>query len=148
MAIDKVLIREWTISVNTGSEAVPVWTEIGGIDNVAPSSNKNNADTGDFSSGGWDRHLPASRSRGFTASGHYMEDVANGDRDPGQEAVEVASNLIGTSAMKGFQFESPGGNGFTVRGSVDVTPPGGGKNDPASWGFSLDVDGPPVALVP
>lgn len=145
-AVDKVLIRQWTVSINTGTTALPVWVEVGGVDNVSPSRSKNNADTGDFASAGWERHLPASRGRSLTVSGHYMEDVANGDRDPGQEAVETLGVAIGVAGIGEFKFESPGGNGFRLKGSVDITGPGGGKNDVASWGFVLDVDGQPTAL--
>ena len=147
-AIQKTLIRQWTISINTGTVATPVWTEVGGIDNVAPTRSKQNADTGDFNSGGWDEHLPAGRGRSMTVSGHYLEDPDTGARDPGQAAVETQGNLIGTTGIDQYRFESAGGNGFDVNASVDVQDPGGSKNDAASWGFVLDVTGAPTALVP
>lgn len=147
-AVQKVLMRQWTVSINTGSVAVPVWTEIGGIDNVAPSRTKSNADTGDFSSEGWEEHLPAGRGRSLTASGHYKEDPATGARDAGQAACEALAEQIGTDGIGQFRFESPGGNGFTCNASADITGPGGGKNDPSSWGVVIDLTGPPTALVP
>lgn len=146
--VQKTLIRQWTVSINTGTLLVPVWTEVAGIDNVAPTRSKANADTGDFSSGGWDEHLPAGRGRSLTCSGHYKEDPATGARDAGQAACEALADEIGPDGVGQFRFESPGGNGFTCKASADITGPGGGKNDAASWGVVVDMTGPPTALVP
>lgn len=147
-AVGKVLMRQWTVSINTGTVLVPVWTEVAGIDNVSPSRSKSNADTGDFASDGWDEHLPAGRGRSLTASGHYKEDPDTGARDAGQAACEALADEIGTDGIGQFRFESPGGNGFTCNASADITGPGGGKNDPSSWGVVVDITGKPTPLVP
>lgn len=141
MAITKVLARYFVIEINTGTIAVPTWTTIGGITSFGFDSTKNNVDTTDFDSDGEQEHQVASRSKSFTVDGLYEEDSSNGDRDPGQEAVEAASELFGDSALVQFKLTTPGGTTKTFLGSVNIKTIGGGNDDSTSWGFDVDISG-------
>jgi len=141
MAVTKVLARGWTFEINTGTEATPVWTPIGGINNFSISTTKNDADATSFDSGGWLEHLVASRGRQITLEGFHLEDPTDGTRDPGQEAVEELADQVGEASLGQFRITSPGGKTWTFKASADVQGPGGGNDDFASWSATLTVSG-------
>jgi hypothetical protein len=148
MAIVKVLARDWTLFLNsTGTYAVPVWLNITcGLNTFKFANDKKDADTTDFCSDGFTDHIVASRSLEISAEGYYMEDEVNGDRDPGQEAVETLALAMGNASKGDFKLVSPGGNGKRFYASVGVSDIGGGNEDPSSWGFTLTVAGKPLNL--
>lgn len=139
MAITKFLARDLTIEVrdDDGLTFLP----IGGLQSITHSPAKTDADTTDFDSNGRARHIPAQRGDSFSLAGQALLDSANGDKDPGQERVEDLSRLTGLTAMGTFRLTDPGGNKATFDASVDLTLPGGGTNDAASWGATILVDG-------
>lgn len=140
MAVTKVLARGWTFEIQT-DEATPTYVPIGGINNFSVSPTKNDADVTDFDSEGREEHLPASRGLSITVEGFYLEDPDTGERDPGQQAVEELADKIGVQGIAGFRMTSPGGNTKEFKASANVTSPGGGNNDPASWSAELTVSG-------
>ena len=142
MAVVKVLARDWDFEINNGTEAVPVWVDIRcGLNTLTFSSAKNDADTTDFCSEGWQEHIVASRNNSVSASGFYLEDPDDGTRNAGQELVETASRLFGYDALKQFRLTSPGGTIKIFSGSVALGDIGGGNDDPTSWGFTVTVSG-------
>lgn len=149
----KVLARNWKIEVDidplattpTGTE---VWTKVAGINSFTISSDKEDADTTDFDNEGYASHIVASRSNEITFEGFYIEDTANGDRDPGQEAVDDYSELIGPEAMGNIRMTSPAGKVRQWTGSFGTGDIGGGVNDPTSWGATFTPSGPPVTVTP
>lgn len=148
-AVGKILARGWTVEIRTGgTDETPTFTEVGGVNSVSAGRSKTNADTSDFASGGWDEHLPASRSRNLTVGAHFLEDVDTGDRDAGQVAVEDLADLVDVEGIGQLRFTSRGGNGFTANGSFDVSAIGGDRNAATSWGFTFDVSGAPTPLEP
>lgn len=142
MALTKVLARDFEFEVNTGTEGAPVWVEVKGIDSWSHSPSTERADTTTFDSDGDPEHLVAAIGDSFTMTGKYIEDVSNGDRDPGQEAVEAWGRLKGPASLKQFRITSPAG---TVIGpfycSASVTLGGGGNNDANKWEFAVEVSG-------
>ncbi len=144
MAKTKVLARGWTFFINTGTYAVPVWTQIHGINSFSPSPEKNDADTTDFDSAGNLEHLPASRGMSYTFEGFFLVDVADGTRDAGQARVEEVGALVGPAGLGHLRLTSPPSSGAEVwdfDASFNVTPPGGGNDDAASWSFEATVSG-------
>lgn len=141
MAIVKVLAEQFDLSYNTGTDAVPVWTAIGGITSFSISTTKNDIDTRDFDSGGWLEHIVGSRGKSFTIEGSREEDPDTGARDPGQEAVETLGDQMGAAAIGQFQIVSPGGTTYTFDASVDVTPFGGGLDAKAAWSVAMTMSG-------
>jgi hypothetical protein len=138
VGLTKIPARFMSIEI----EIVSTWTAVGGITDMTPSPSDVNADTGDYDSEGLAEHMVMERGRAFTLSGWRLEDVATGERDPGQAAIEALSEEIGPEANGHFRITSPGGLVDTFLASVsDVTAFGGGKNDPAAWGATLTVSG-------
>jgi len=146
MAATKVLARGWVLSINTGTYAVPVWTEVKGINTLTFSNSKNDADTTDFNSDGDMEHMVASRSREIAVEGFYLEDISTGDRDAGQEACETLAELTGNTSLGDFKLVSPAANGKRFYASANIGDVGGGNDDPTSWGVTLTISGKPTVI--
>lgn len=149
MAKTKVLARNWLIEVTDDVSGVtPVWTKVSGINSFTLSSDKEDADTTDFDTAGYNSHIVAGRSNEISFEGFFVEDPATGDRDPGQQVVEDLSELIGPEALGGVRLTSPGGKVRQFDASFTTGDVGGGINDPTSWGATATPSGPPVTVTP
>lgn len=146
----KWLIQDAVIEINTGTEAVPVWTEVEGINNVTLDPSVSDTDLTDFNSGGFTERVPVRRDWAMAVSGFHMEDPADGARATGQAAVQAENSKLGTDAIKSYQMTVPSGAGFKGPGYVNVTGPSGGTDDGAAWGFTITSAGEltPVAPAP
>lgn len=150
MAVTKFLARDLAIAISTAvgvdtiaGTADDTWTVIGGLNTLTHAPSTSRADTSSFDSNGRDEHLVASRGETWTLAGFSLEDVANGTRDAGQEAVEALGKLVGPAGIGWFQITSPGGNIIRFQASVETTLHGGGHNDAAAWQAVLTVTGEP-----
>ena len=150
MAVTKYLARDLTIAISTavGADTIKgtaddTWTIIGGLNTLTHAPSTARADTSSFDSNGRDEHLIASRGETWTLAGFSLEDVANGDRDAGQAAVEALGKLVGPAGLGWFKVTSPGGNAIRFEASVEVTIHGGGHNDAAAWQAVVTVNGEP-----
>lgn len=114
---------------------------VNGLNSLTHSPSSSDADTTSFDSEGRSEHMKAERGDSWTLAGFYLEDVATGDRDPGQAAVEALAQLIGPSSLGVFKITSPGGNTITFSASAEVTLHGGGNNDAAAWQATIVVSG-------
>lgn len=133
--------RDFTFELNTGTVGVPIWTEVTGINTWSHSPQSNDANTTTFDDNGRLAHFKASRGDQFTLAGIYKEDPANGDRDPGQEAVEAWGAAVGSASKKQFRITSPGGTIKTFLATSTVTSGGGANDDPTAWSAQVTVSG-------
>lgn len=143
MAPVKIIARDYKFEINTGTDAAPVWTNIGGINSFSFEPSKNDVDMTDFDSQGFGETQVSSRSYSMTLDGIRKEDVTDGTRDPGQDAVETLGEGIGSASLGSIRFYhklSMKGKQFTA--SANVTGPGGGNDDPAGWSVEFTVSGP------
>jgi predicted secreted protein len=140
VAQKKRLARGFTIEVE--SSTPNTWLAIGGINTFDMPRSKNNADVTDFDSAGAEEHIVASRNQGLTWGGFYMEDDTTPfGRDPGQERLEVLSVALGDASIGTMRVTTPSGRTKELNGSVDVSGPTGGNNDPAGFSGTLDGSG-------
>lgn len=128
MPVDKVNAENWVVKVDD--------TVIKGIENFGISRNTTRADTTDFESEGSEENRVIRRGKTITLNGHYLEDEATGDRDPGQEALEGATEEVGTAAEKSITMVSPGGTEFAFQATVEVGTDGD-KNDVTKFSYTL-----------
>jgi hypothetical protein len=145
---DKVLLRDFTCKINTGTVAVPVWTPIGGLDEdgITESRSDRTTDFMDANSGGAARPRVIGRSYTYTLKGARLEAASDGTRDPGQAAVELLQDEVVADNMAQFQIESPPAatpETITFMAAVSVAGLGDTSNK-ASWGATLLVDGIPT----
>jgi hypothetical protein len=145
MAREKVNARDWVVEINTGTEAVPVWTQIGGLTSFTIDRNDEETDTTDFDSGGLEEHHVMQRGKTIGLEGFYLEDPADESRDPGQAAVEALAEAVGAASLKQFRFQSPAGNGRVAKFSAKLGTVGGGNNDKTSWAVELKRSGAEAA---
>lgn len=143
MAVTKIAAADVVVSINTGTEGVPVWTQIKGLESpVEHSPSTTRADTFDQDSNGREEHVVVRRGDQFTLKGFRLQDEANGDRDPGQEAVETLAQAKGLASLGQFQIKAPGETtGIVFKASAQVKLYGGGSNDMVPWEAELAVSG-------
>ena len=144
---DKVLLRDFDIEVNTGTEETPVWTQINGLDEdgIAWAESPREVDFMDADDGGFEKSLPYGYSYTATLKGSRIEDAADGTRDVGQAAVEAMMGVKGAAALLGYRVTSPAvANAETLsfQAWASTTPFGG--SDKATWGAVLKVYGEPI----
>lgn len=141
MATTKVNARDWTFELNTGTEAIPAWTEIGGITSMTIGRESEDVDTTDFASNGVAEHEKMERGRTIELEGFFLEDTGTGTRDAGQAAVETLADAVGSASLDQLRITSPGGKTYTQKVSAELGEIGGGKNDKSSWGVSFTRSG-------
>lgn len=145
MAKVKILARHLVGELNTGTDALPVWTPIGGLTSQTFSTEKTDTDDTDFDSDGWAEHKVAQRASSISLEGFYKEDPATGDRDAGQEALLALADAVGYDSIKPYRVTTPGGNVTVYQVSAKVDgPSGGGLNDNSGFACELTVSGKPV----
>jgi hypothetical protein len=145
---DKILLRDFTISINTGTDAVPAWTPIGGLDEdgIAESRSDRTTDFMDANDAGAARPRVIGRSYTYTLKGARLEAAADGTRDPGQAAVEALQDEVGADNLAQFKIESPAAaTPETITFKAAVSAAGlGDTSGKASWGATLLADGIPT----
>lgn len=139
MAVRKVLARDLLFEVGSGSPGS--YVQVKGLNTIGLSPSTNRADTTDFDDDGDLAHLVASRGLEITLEGFRMEDESGGDRDPGQARMEVLGDAKGNAGIGSFRLTSQGGEVWTFEGSVEVTPNGGGNDDPGAWSATVEKSG-------
>ena len=142
MSFDTVPASTFPLSIQTGTELAPVWTEVGGINSITVTPSRRDADTTTFANAGWDQATVVGRGSTVAASGFAIYDAA-GVKDPGQVACEALADEIGSAARGTFRVSLPGGKAFEFTGDVNVTPFGGGVSDVARWEMEIRVATPP-----
>lgn len=148
MAVVKLLAKNFPLQINQGTEAVPDWLPIKGINSLTLSPAKNTQDTRDYDSGDWQEHMVVSRGATLSLDGQRFHDPDTGARDPGQEEVETYAWETGADAEAQFRVVSASADGTVLAlftATVEVTPFGGGSDDLATWDVELEVTGPLVA---
>ena len=143
---DKVLSRDFKIGVNTGTIAMPVYTNIGGLDEdgISFSTSSRETDFMDADDGGVAK--PVIIGHGYTCAlkGARMESVVDGARDPGQAAVEAMQDITGLAGMLMYQITSPAAatpEVLTFSATSNVNAIGGG--DKSAWTADLHIFGTP-----
>lgn len=140
MAKTKFLARDLVLEILTGT-GPDVWTPVGGLNTLTHSPSTERADTTGFDENGRPTHLVAQRGDAWALAGFAMLDVSSGAKDPGQEAIEASGREMGAAAEETYRMTDPGGNRIRYVGTVEVTLPGGGHNDAASWTANIEITG-------
>jgi hypothetical protein len=141
MATDKVLLRDVTVEINTGTEASPDWAAVENKLTVEHTPSTTRTDVTDCDSDGADENRVTSRGHTFAFQYHRKEDAADGSRDPAQEALETAARAIGAASLSQYRITSPGGNTLTFKATAQVKELSGGHNDHIKCDAELVVSG-------
>ena len=138
MAKTKFLARDLSIDVSIAA----VWTAVGGLNTLTHSPSTERADTTGFDENGRPTHLVAQRGDSWELAGHALVDIANGDKDAGQDYIEGLARAMGAAAEGLFRMTDPGGNKIEFSATPEVKLPGGGHNVAAAWGATIEITGP------
>lgn len=145
MAVNKIRAAGYTFEVGEVAElSAATWTGLKGLNTFTISSDDSDTDVSTFEDAGYKSALVVTRGYGFSCEGFTLEDEATGDRDAGQEFVELKAEEVGQAAFMMVRVTSPGGTKKVYTGSPKLSDIGGGQEDAASWGFELMVNGKPV----
>lgn len=137
----KFLARDITVEVSTGGYGYGDWVKVGGLQSLTHSPSTTRTETTDFDDAGVANHLVAERGDSWALAGMAEEDPDTGDRDPGQEVIELLGRAFSNDAFGLFKFTSPGGNTIEFHASCEVKLASGGRNDAATWDATLTVSG-------
>ncbi|MGV8846372.1 phage tail tube protein [Tessaracoccus sp.] len=127
------LNRKWFLDVNTGTDAVPVWVGVFGIQDFKPTTDNSEGDTSDFTSGwkgtqktalGWANEVKLKRASTAASATAY---------DPGQEALRTKGGQLGVAGRVSCRWYEmdPGGprvEAYQGWGSVEWSDDGGGMD--------------------
>lgn len=141
MAEEHVLLRECTAEINTGTEAVPVWVEIGGLGPIELSVKKEKKTVKVNSDGKWKNERVTEMQFTWKLKGARLEDPGDGSRDAGQEAVEAMNLLAGYNSTKQTRMTSPGGEVIVHQSSVECNPWAGDEDGFMSWEAEFTSEG-------
>ena len=119
------------VYINTGTEASPVWTKVGGQREATFDRGKGTIDTTDKDSGGDEEHLPDDRNWGISFGAFLIEDNA------GWLAVESAYD---GEVLKQFRFITPG-FAYMGKATVESLSIAGAKGDAGVASFTLKGSG-------
>jgi hypothetical protein len=145
MAATRIPASLFTLHINTGTTASPIWTEVGGITQLDASQTATTVDGSTFDSDGWADDVTVRRAAMITLTGRALFDETTGAKDPGQAAIETLGALLGDDAKGAFKVSLPGGATYGFTATVgNVTPFGGGKDDLANFSAELRIQGAPV----
>jgi hypothetical protein len=145
MAEEKVLIRDFTLHINTGTHLAPAWTKVAGLHpDLEWSAEKTEYDTSDQDNAGFPSHGISEIKYKATVKGKRLEDVGDGSRDAGQEACETLDNQVGSSSLGEFKITTPGNSTIIYYATVSVKPFGGGSAEAATWEMEMSVSGEPT----
>lgn len=148
MATDVFPMGDYVLEINTGTVALPAYTEVKGITDLSMTVTSTDKDGSTFSDIGYGKDVPVRKAYKVTAKGLLYVDPDNGDIDPGQDAINVLSGLNGPSSKGLFRVKMTAHTALTFAATVSGgTPYGsGGKDDLAGWGADLNVAGKPVEV--
>lgn len=135
MGVEKINARDLVFQISDGAVS-PTWYSIGGMNSFKPnpSENEETADETDFNSGGHYEFSIMQRGAKLEMEGFYMQDPVAGTRDPGQQRLEAAAELVGYGSKVDVRFRYPGSANWKVwKAGITVGEQGGAVNDKGAF---------------
>ena len=144
---EKILAQDESFYVNTGTVAVPVWTEIKGVLSYSLEASKTMADTTTYDSAGIKENIPNEVSYKLTLDMLYDTALATpegapttgGVRDAGQLKLETLGNTVGRAGIGQFKIDN--GELVELEFSGCVSYSEGGRNEAATFQATINVTG-------
>lgn len=125
--LTSTLARDWRLDVNTGTVAVPVWTQVRGVSAFTPTITPTTQDDSDYDSGGWGSTTKTMLAWSISATLLRKVSVVDGARDPGQEALREASDQFSDAGIVHVRWyeREVGGEAYSGSAQVNWEPQGG-----------------------
>lgn len=144
MATRSLLASAWALDVNTGTEAVPVWTPVKGMTQFKENISSSMEDDSDFDSNGWGSDQVTQRKWSLECEGKRKRDASNDVTfipDAGQQFILDAGNQVGIGSNIQVRYYRRDGAPDAWMGSVTVDYGGGGGNTTALEPFNFKLGG-------
>lgn len=125
----------WRLDVNTGTTAVPVWTQVRGLNNFAATIANTRQDATDYDNEGWGADAVTLRKWSNTATA--FRKLYAGTYDPGQEVLRAAADDLETVGIRWYDRSDSAGEAYTGFAVVEWTPAGGGAEGLQAVNISL-----------
>lgn len=135
----KIVLAGWRVDVNTGTEAVPVWTQVKGIRSPALAIDSTKQDTSTYDSNGWGSDGTTQKKWKLTIEGleGYTGEFV---RDPGQVTLKAKGRLLGADSEVEVRFyRADPDEGYTGTAEADWKGTGGPVTDYTP--FNIDLTG-------
>ncbi|HEY9409325.1 MAG TPA: hypothetical protein VIQ30_22670 [Pseudonocardia sp.] len=114
----------WRVDVNTGTEAVPVWTQVRASSSVVPAVNPTTQDATDYDSEGWGSDAVTLRK--WQLQLVLMRKVdATAAYDPGQEKLRAAADAVELVHVRWYDRTAVTAEAYEGEAIVQWQPTGG-----------------------
>ena len=143
MATEQLNARDLILEVSDGA-GTPVWTQVGGITEVAINygENEETEDTTTFDSGGNYEQEIMQRGRSLNIKGKALVDTVTGAREPGQLQLNEYAELTGTASKVPIRMRYPlDTEWITWSATVTRGSEGGGTNNKTGFEYTLTRSG-------
>lgn len=144
MGTRSLLASAWRLDVNTGTPAVPVWTQVKGMSSLKETIDSTMEDDSDFDDPEWGSDEVTQRKWKIETEGKRKRDADNDVTfipDPGQEFVRQAGNRVGVGSGIEIRYYRRDGSPDAWQGHVNVQPGGGGGATTALEPFNFTLGG-------
>ena len=141
------LNRMWRIDVQTGTEALPVWTPVRGRIDFKPAQDPTLQDDSDFDGEGWKSQTKTADAWSLEFKVARKVTTADGTiYDPGQEVLRLAGNEMGVAnsvSVRWYELEPDGPRVEAYEGNAAVSwsPDGGGMDELNTASVTLSGQG-------
>ncbi|WP_336214383.1 phage tail tube protein [Nonomuraea sp. LPB2021202275-12-8] len=143
MALRSLLAKDWTLEVNTGTLAVPVWTTVRGLTSMEFTLDAETEDDSDFDSDGWGSEVVTQRTWALEIEGRRKRDDSSATfiPDPGQEYLRQAGLVVGLTANVHVRWYRRDGSPDAYEGTAAVQYGGGGGEVTDLEPFEVELTG-------
>jgi hypothetical protein len=144
--------RKWYLDVNTGTEALPVWTGVFGITEFTAPLDNTLQDDSDYDSDGYKSQTKTASQWSITGTVARKVTAASATAyDPGQEAIRLAADENGVANsvhVRWYEMEEGGPRveAYEGRAAASWTPNGGAMDALSTAGFVLTGQGKRTAI--
>lgn len=144
MGTRSLLASAWRLDVNTGTLAVPVWTQVKGMSSFKETIDSTMEDDSDFDDPEWGSDEVTQRKWKLETEGKRKRDDSSDVvfiPDPGQEFIRRAGNRVGVGSGIEIRYYRRDGAPDAWQGQVNVQPGGGGGATTALEPFNVVLGG-------
>lgn len=137
------LARDVRVDVNTGTAAVPAWTQVRGITDLKPKVDSTMKEDSDYDSDGWKSETKTAMGWSLELKVARKKGLTSGTFDAGQEALRLAADEFGADGIVEVRWYDRNGGPAAYSGfaSVSWTDEGGKWDDLAESTATLSGQG-------
>ncbi|MGH3745811.1 MAG: phage tail tube protein [Micromonosporaceae bacterium] len=143
MALRSLLAKEWRLDVNTGTVALPTWTQVKGMSQFKETIDDSTEEDDDFEGEGWGSDVITQRKWKLECEGRRKRDdtTPTFTPDAGQQKILDLGNIVGFEATAQIRYYRRDGSPDAWEGNASVSYKGGGGGVKDLEPFNFDILG-------